>query len=101
MTQKRAYLLITILLGNLLSHPASADSMRCGTQLVTKGDRAYQVLRKCGEPDYREVVGYTSGYYHRHEMLIEDWIYGPKHGAFRILHFEGNRLKHIEMRRED
>lgn len=83
--------------------PTRADSLRCGSQLVSTGDRAFEVERKCGSPQYRDLIGYTDsryGYSNRPEMVVEEWVYGPTNGAFNILRFEGNRLIRIETRRE-
>lgn len=82
-----------------LTSTAHADSMRCGSQLVSLGDRSFEVLRKCGEPGYRDNPGYTLGPAHRTELRIEEWIYGPKNGMQYFLRFEGNRLVAIERRR--
>lgn len=35
---------------------AIADSMRCGTKLVVTGDTKIEVLKKCGEPDFKETI---------------------------------------------
>lgn len=35
----------------LAAAPAAADSMRCGTALVTRGDTRLELLEECGEPD--------------------------------------------------
>ncbi|MGP8651220.1 DUF2845 domain-containing protein, partial [Pseudomonas aeruginosa] len=40
---------------------AQADTMRCGSALVSVGDRAFEVQQKCGDPDHRDDVGYTLG----------------------------------------
>lgn len=37
---------------------ASAATFRCGSALVSEGDRAVEVLRKCGEPAARNLIGY-------------------------------------------
>lgn len=78
---------------------AQADTMRCGSDLVSTGDRSFEVERKCGSPAYRDVVGYALGRNDRHEFQLEEWVYGPNNGMFSILRFEGNRLTRIETRR--
>lgn len=95
--------LSALILSSLSVWPAQADSLRCGSQLISTGDRSFEVERKCGIPQYRDLIGYTSsryGYSDRPEMAIEEWVYGPTNGAFNILRFEGNRLIRIETRRE-
>lgn len=83
----------------LLGGQAQAGSMRCGTQLVSEGDRAFEVERKCGPPAYRDLIGYTTGGYDQYDLKIEEWVYGPHNGMLSILTFEGNRLVRIETRR--
>ncbi|WP_313209411.1 DUF2845 domain-containing protein [Stutzerimonas nitrititolerans] len=78
---------------------AQADTMRCGSNLVSSGDRGFEVERKCGPPVHRDVVGYALGRNDRHEFMLEEWVYGPNNGMLSILIFEGNRLKRIETRR--
>lgn len=83
----------------LASGLVQADTLRCGSQLVSLGDRAFEVQQKCGEPAFRDLVGYSLGDYDRREFKIEEWVYGPENGMMRILTFEGSRLTRIESRR--
>ena len=78
---------------------AAADTLRCGTKLVSLGDRAFEVLEKCGEPRQRDLIGYGLGAYQRQEYVVEQWVYGPQNGSYRILTFEANRLTRIEFTR--
>ncbi|MCQ4313058.1 DUF2845 domain-containing protein [Pseudomonas stutzeri] len=91
----RALLLVLALSASL----SQADTLRCGSQLVSTGDRAFEVERKCGEPVQRDLIGYTLGPQARQELVIEEWLYGPNNGMLSILTFEGNRLTRIESRR--
>lgn len=84
----------------LISATAQADTMRCGSALVSLGDRPFEIERKCGAPVHRDPIGYTLGSYDRREYMIEEWVYGPSNGMLSILRFEGNRLTAIERRRE-
>lgn len=85
----------------LLAAPLSqAETLRCGSQLISTGDRTFEVERKCGTPVQRDLIGHTLGPYARQEWVIEEWVYGPDNGMFRILTFEGNRLIRIESRRD-
>ncbi len=93
------HLSLTLLLLSGASLPAQADSLRCGSSLVSEGDRKFEVLQACGQPRYRDPVGYTLGPYERRELLIEEWVYGPNNGMLNILTFEGNRLVRIERKR--
>jgi Protein of unknown function (DUF2845) len=88
------------LLGSLLCSAVQAETLRCGSQLVSLGDRAFEVERKCGAPLHRDPIGYTLGSYERREYVVEEWVYGPNNGMLSILRFEGNRLVAIERRRE-
>jgi len=38
----------------LLMLPDPSFAFRCGTRLVSEGDSKYEVIHKCGEPDYVE-----------------------------------------------
>ncbi len=78
---------------------AQADTLRCGSQLVTTGDRAFEVERKCGVPQHRDLVGYSLSRNDRQEFRLEEWVYGPRNGMLSILTFEGSRLVRIETRR--
>ena len=89
---------LTLILGGLASL-AQADTLRCGSQLVSIGDRSFEVLQKCGEPVDRDLIGYSLGPSDRREYSIEEWVYGPDNGMLSILTFEGNRLRQIERQR--
>ncbi|MEO9333001.1 DUF2845 domain-containing protein [Pseudomonas guguanensis] len=88
------------LTAGLFGASAQADTLRCGSALVSLGDRPFEVERKCGAPVHRDPIGYTLGSYERREYMIEEWVYGPSNGMLSILRFEGNRLVAIERRRE-
>ena len=54
---RRAVLLASAgLAGLLVTGGAGAQSLRCNGQLVNPGDSKYAVVRKCGEPAFREAV---------------------------------------------
>ncbi|WP_312956458.1 DUF2845 domain-containing protein [Pseudomonas songnenensis] len=91
------YLVAGVLLATITN--VQADTMRCGSQLVTTGDRTFEVERKCGTPEHRDLVGYTLSRNDRQEFALEEWVYGPRNGMLSILTFEGNRLVRIETRR--
>lgn len=82
-----------------LAGMVQADTLRCGNQLVSIGDRSFEVLQKCGEPAARDLIGYSLGPSDRREFSIEEWVYGPDNGMLSILTFEGNRLRQIERQR--
>lgn len=92
--------LLLVLMLCLISTPAMA--FRCGTQLVELNDLKLQVKDKCGEPIDKEVVGYTlkkrkfANTIKEREFAIEHWIYKASRQSYRLLVFEGGRLKSIE-----
>ncbi len=92
---------LTTLLTLCTPFAAQADTLRCGSQLISLGDRSFEVHQKCGEPAFRDLVGYSLGAYERREYKIEEWVYGPDNGMLSILTFEGNRLRSIERRRNN
>lgn len=100
-TYWRAVLLIVS--ANLCSL-AHADTLRCGSQLISVGDRAFEVQQKCGMPVSQDLIGTKSTFSHyrqRDEVKVEEWIYGPNNGMYQYLRFEGGRLVRIDSRRGD
>ena len=47
---------VMLLMAQLICSPTMADGMRCGTKLVVAGDTKLEVLKKCGEPDFKETI---------------------------------------------
>ena len=95
----RKWLCLPLLLCSL---PLSAASLRCGSELISTGDRVDEVLDKCGEPLSQEVIGYRERAGRRgryEEVRIEEWDYGPRNGMYYYLRFEGNRLTDIDSAR--
>ena len=81
---------------------AQADTLRCGSQLISVGDRAFEVQQKCGAPASQDLIGTKSTFSHyrqRDEVKVEEWIYGPNNGMYQYLRFEGGRLVRIDSRR--
>jgi hypothetical protein len=81
------------------SQASAADTLRCGSQLISVGDRSSEVLQKCGEPVSRDLLGYKRSANRREEFQVEEWTYGPNGGMYQYLRFEGNRLKQITSKR--
>lgn len=95
----------------LASTNAYANGIYCGHALVTEGDGKFQILQKCGPPDYQEsrmeyrsTVIRGSGIYQpgldivqQVPVTIELWVYdfGPRR-FMQALHFENNQLMRIE-----
>lgn len=91
--------LLCLLLAN---HAEAGSTLRCGSALISLDDLSSEIQAKCGNPvsrdslGYREVVGY---YGYSSEVLVEEWIYGPRNGMYYYLRLEGNRLVKIESKR--
>ena len=79
---------------------AQAGSMRCGNDIVSINDSAFIVLQRCGEPISRVHVGYTINEEKKRELLIEDWVYGPKNNYYYFLTMIGGRVSEIRSERE-
>jgi hypothetical protein len=79
----------------------SANALRCGSDLVNVGDFKYEVLERCGEPNSKEIVGFTLNDSGDRELRIEHWVYGPWNGYYYVMVFEGGILVEIVSRRKD
>lgn len=93
------HLLLTLMLAMGASQASAADTLRCGSQLISVGDRTSEVLHKCGEPLSRDLLGYKRSANRREEFAVEEWTYGPNNGMYQYLRFEGNRLTQITSKR--
>ncbi len=87
-------LLAAMLLAACLSPSvALAETLRCGSYLIRVGDTKVDVIQRCGEPFFREVI---SGANERNE---EQWYYVPASTQFqRIVTFRGTRVIRIEIK---
>ncbi|MDY7568019.1 DUF2845 domain-containing protein [Pseudomonas sp. RTC3] len=90
---------LVLLVVACLAGQAQADTLRCGSQLISVGDREFEVLQKCGEPIARNIIGYKRSVNRREEVQIDEWIYGPNSGMYQYLRFEGGRLLRIDSKR--
>lgn len=95
---KYKYYLMLLL---IIAFSAQADSttMRCGTKIVSVGERVFEVERKCGAPNLRNFVGFTGDAKAQGNLPIEEWIYNKTTGsatAYTLLRFEGGKLVSIE-----
>jgi hypothetical protein len=91
--------LASLVLALSASQAWAADTLRCGSQLISVGDRSSEVVQKCGEPVSRDLLGYKRSADRREEFQVEEWTYGPTGGMYQYLRFEGNRLKQITSKR--
>ena len=101
-TAKFTNLALLFSMTSLLVSPA-CFALRCGTDLIEKGDLKIQVEEKCGKPISKEVIGYTlqrlparAGFIHEREFLVEEWIYRFQRRYYDVLTFEAGRLKRLE-----
>ncbi|MFJ3484687.1 DUF2845 domain-containing protein [Pseudomonas sp. NPDC090202] len=81
---------------------AQADTLRCGSQLISAGDRMFEVQQKCGTPISQEIVGYKETVNHFRQVdqvQVQEWIYGPNSGMYQYLRFEGGKLVRIDSKR--
>lgn len=78
-----------------LAASGDAAALRCGNDLVTEGDFAYEVRRACGEPDAIQPLGDPLHRDHGPDEAI--WYYDFGSNRFlRALHFREGRLRRIE-----
>lgn len=88
------------------------SSVRCGRQLVTVGQRAFSLIDKCGQPDFREVVAFTRltdatsvrrgarrlAARDSIDLVVEQWVYKPGRGRLtRVLTVTGGVLTDIRL----
>jgi len=86
---------MTLAAALLIAMPVQA--FRCGNELVSEGDRKYDVISKCGEPDFRDshAKAYLEGI--GPVDVVERWYYDPGPGSLvRVLTFRQGRLRSIK-----
>ena len=92
---------------SVVSAPAWADTLRCGSSLIKEGDTQGDVQDKCGEPQSKQT--YTEPVLARREngtayevgtTSRDVWRYKRGSGEFpAVLTFEGGVLKKLEFER--
>jgi len=95
-------LLSLAMLGLLLSAPSMAETLRCGSDLISTGDTSLRVQRICGEPAQRRQLPparLADGRLAEGAVVEDIWEYGPRGGAFYTLRFIDGRLVEIHMSR--
>jgi hypothetical protein len=86
-----------LVLAALLAAPSAPAALRCDGQLVAEGDRPYDLLAACGEPDYREDIPgvYLPGI----GILVAEelWYYnrGPQQ-LLQVVHIREGRITTID-----
>ncbi|KAF1061422.1 MAG: hypothetical protein GAK45_02230 [Pseudomonas citronellolis] len=96
--------LFALCLTALCSPLAQADSLRCGSSLVSTGDTMAEVHQRCGEPVDRASLGQriiVGDRGERREVPVVEWTYGPWYGMLYFLQFKGGRLDSIGSQRGD
>lgn len=91
-TRPRRWLVFVPALLLSLALAAPALGHRCGKYNVLPGERKVSVLQKCGEPEFREIVGYVwlrEGV----ELPVEEFWYPTPHGVHHVLTFVGPELR--------
>jgi hypothetical protein len=80
-----------------LAGPTWALTLSCNSEIVNAGDRTYDVLRKCGAPDFvdRWFEGLAFGY--PFGIEVEEWYYEfTPNRLVRMLRFRNGRLVTVE-----
>jgi hypothetical protein len=75
--------------------------MRCNTGLVSEGDTTFDVERQCGAPTDRQIIpaaAVTQGQ-KGNAATVENWVYGPRNGAYYQLKFIDGKLVSIDVSR--
>ncbi len=92
---KSSVFILVILLVSTTSVFAD-DWMKCGHGVFAKlGDRTFEVIRKCGEPNSREKIAFTKS--PSAETLREIWAYDRgKDDFLYTLTFENGTLISVE-----
>ena len=55
--------------------------MRCGSALVSVGDRAFEVQQSAAIRITATTSAIPLGSYDRREFKVEEWVYGPRNGV--------------------
>lgn len=83
----------------LISGVMSAHAtLRCDTHLIEEGALTVDVLRKCGEPNSRDIrtpALDANGQPRPGAVTVETWVYGPENGMYRYLRFIDGELVKI------
>lgn len=94
--------LVLILMLLLLGVPAAHADMRCNQGLVGEGDSTAEVLRQCGQPDDRQIIAAAPVPQRKqgNAVTVENWLYGPRNGAYYQLKFLDGKLVNIDVSRK-
>ncbi len=86
MTNKLKLIIAAFILSIIIIEPALANSMRCGTHIITASMRdspgMYEVLKRCGEPKAR---------------YGDTWVYEKSSSVSKVVRFTSDgQIKSIE-----
>lgn len=110
---------LALILGILILFTAGisqANTIRCGSRLISPGDFKERLLKECGDPDFVEVweeerihdyysPGFDDSYYEGYgrpfrvkvHVIVEEWTYN--HGSHRFMdhvRIENGRIRKIK-----
>lgn len=111
-----SWLLVLAALISSANNPRNPDSqtMRCRGALVSVGDPSFELIEKCGEPAYREVVEVVSDQTslgaadaglgvvveQARQRVVQKWYYRLGRGRFaRMVEVSGGQIRRIEILR--
>lgn len=86
--RRRLLLSLAIAVALTVGLGASAEAHGCGKYQVLPGERKVVVLERCGEPWWREIVGWQraeNGW----DVPVEEFWYETPHGVHHVLTFVG------------
>ena len=90
-------LLLMLVLSGLAGPAAALDPLRCGDQVVVRGQRPYEVFERCGAPGFE--LTRVEWRYPGILVQVDEWVYDLGRNRFRReLLFENGRLIDINLR---
>jgi hypothetical protein len=101
----RTLILVSLaIVGLAFALPSHAETLRCGSKLISVGATKGEILAKCGEPDYVENIeepvrarGLNGNVVTVGSTSREIWTYRRAPGKFpAVLTFDGSTLRSIE-----
>ncbi|WP_076017633.1 DUF2845 domain-containing protein [Pseudomonas sp. ATCC PTA-122608] len=98
---KGLYLAFSLALAMMAGQSSAFADMRCSTSLISEGDTSSDVERQCGAPSDRQIIPAAAA--PRGEksnaVTVENWVYGPRNGAYYKLKFIDGKLVSIDVSR--
>ena len=94
--QNKCVKIFLLMLMTLIS--ASSIALRCGNYLIDEGDNKYEVIKRCGQPIFKDRVGqidHEVNGYRIKIMNLEEWIYDISGRDYQF-DFEGSKVVNIE-----